>query len=42
VIGRTLSSYRVSINDLTDEALVDPLSGTARLNGVPIEVTPAG
>ena len=30
-----------SLNDLTDEALVDPLCGTARLNGVPVEVTPA-
>ena len=31
----------VSLNDLTDEALVDPLCGTARLNDVPVEVTPA-
>ena len=31
----------VSFNDLTDEALVDPLCGTARLNDVPVEVTPA-
>jgi len=29
----------VSLNDLTDEALVDPLCGTARLNDVPVEVT---
>ncbi len=28
----------VSLNDLTDEALVDPLSGTARLSGMPVEV----
>ncbi len=32
----------VSLNDLTDETLVDPLCGTARLNDVPVEVTPAG
>jgi anaerobic selenocysteine-containing dehydrogenase len=31
----------VSFNDLTDESLVDPLCGTARLNDVPVEVTPA-
>ena len=29
----------VSFNDLSDEALVDPLCGTARLNDVPVEVT---
>ena len=28
----------VSLNDLTDETLVDPLSGTARLSGVPVQV----
>ncbi len=32
----------VSLNDLTDETLVDPLCGTARLNDVPVEVTRAG
>jgi len=32
----------VSLNDVTDERLVDPLSGTARLNGVPVEVSAAG
>ncbi len=31
----------VSINDLTDEARIDALTGTAVLNGVPVEVTPA-
>jgi anaerobic selenocysteine-containing dehydrogenase len=31
----------VSINDLTDEAELDPLSGTAVLNGIPVEVRPA-
>jgi anaerobic selenocysteine-containing dehydrogenase len=30
----------VSFNDLADETLVDPLCGTARLNDVPVEVTP--
>jgi hypothetical protein len=30
-----------SFNDLADETLVDPLCGTARLNDVPVEVTPA-
>jgi anaerobic selenocysteine-containing dehydrogenase len=30
----------VSFNDLADEMLVDPLCGTARLNDVPVEVTP--
>jgi anaerobic selenocysteine-containing dehydrogenase len=28
----------VSLNDLTDETLVDSLSGTSRLNGVPVRV----
>jgi anaerobic selenocysteine-containing dehydrogenase len=31
----------VSANDLTDELLVDGLSGNAALNGVPVEVAPA-
>jgi anaerobic selenocysteine-containing dehydrogenase len=31
----------VSINDLTDETLLDPLSGTSALNGVAVEVRPA-
>ena len=31
----------VSVNDLTDDALVDPVSGNAALSGVPVEVTPA-
>ena len=30
-----------SVNDLTDEERVDPLSGTAAFNGVPVEVGPA-
>jgi len=39
----TIASARpgVSFNDLSDEALVDPLCGTARLNDVPVEVTSA-
>jgi anaerobic selenocysteine-containing dehydrogenase len=28
----------VSVNDITDELLVDPLCGTAAINGVPVEV----
>jgi anaerobic selenocysteine-containing dehydrogenase len=31
-----------SVNDLTDELFVDPLSGTASLSGVPVTVAPAG
>jgi anaerobic selenocysteine-containing dehydrogenase len=32
----------VNTNLLTDEELVDPVSGNAVLNGIPVEVTPAG
>ena len=34
----------VSVNDITDSALTDPISGTAALNGVPVKVAaaPAG
>jgi anaerobic selenocysteine-containing dehydrogenase len=32
----------VNINDLTDDQRLDPLSGNAALNGVPVEVSPAG
>jgi anaerobic selenocysteine-containing dehydrogenase len=28
----------VSVNDLTDEALVDPISGNAAFSGVPVEL----
>ena len=31
----------VSLNDLTDETLVDALAGTAAFNGVPVEVEAA-
>jgi anaerobic selenocysteine-containing dehydrogenase len=31
----------VSLNDVTDDLTVDALSGTALLNGVPVEVTSA-
>jgi anaerobic selenocysteine-containing dehydrogenase len=31
----------VSINDLTDETALDPISGNAALSGVPVEVRPA-
>ncbi|MCO5183424.1 MAG: molybdopterin oxidoreductase family protein [Anaerolineae bacterium] len=44
--GRTGSRLRianerpgVSVNDLTDETLIDTLSGNAALNGVPVHVT---
>jgi anaerobic selenocysteine-containing dehydrogenase len=30
----------VSVNDLTDETVIDPLSGNAVLNAVPVEVSP--
>jgi anaerobic selenocysteine-containing dehydrogenase len=32
----------VSSNDLTDEQIVDPLSGNAVLNAVPVSIEPAG
>ncbi|WP_328539602.1 molybdopterin oxidoreductase family protein [Streptomyces sp. NBC_00344] len=32
----------VNVNQLLDGTLLDPLSGTAVLNGFPVEVTPAG
>jgi len=28
----------VSVNDITDERLLDPLSGTSQLNGVPVVI----
>lgn len=31
----------VSINDLTDDARIDPVSGNAGLNGVPVDLAPA-
>lgn len=31
----------VSANDLTDDALIDPLSGNAGLNALPVTITPA-
>jgi hypothetical protein len=30
------------VNRLTDEALYDPLSGTAALSGVPVTLQPGG
>ncbi|MFC3119158.1 molybdopterin dinucleotide binding domain-containing protein [Jhaorihella thermophila] len=30
----------VSINDLTDDARIDPVSGNAAFNGVPVEIAP--
>lgn len=38
-VARALPS--VSANDLTDETVVDPVSGNAALNGVPVEVRAA-
>jgi anaerobic selenocysteine-containing dehydrogenase len=32
----------VNVNELTDEMDVEPVSGNAILNGVPVELTPAG
>lgn len=32
----------ISMNDLTDDQLVDPLSGNAVLNGIPVDVEPTG
>ncbi len=32
----------VNVNSLLDSSLLDPLSGTAVLNGVPVQVAPAG
>jgi anaerobic selenocysteine-containing dehydrogenase len=32
----------ISMNDLTDDQAVDPLSGNAVLNGIPVDVVPAG
>jgi anaerobic selenocysteine-containing dehydrogenase len=32
----------VSVNDLTDESMLDPLSGNAALSGVPVEVRAVG
>jgi anaerobic selenocysteine-containing dehydrogenase len=38
---RVASAYAgVSANDVTDELLVDHLTGNAALNGVPVEVLP--
>jgi hypothetical protein len=31
----------VNSNVLTDDAAMDPLSGTSVLNGIPVELTPA-
>jgi anaerobic selenocysteine-containing dehydrogenase len=32
----------VSLNDVTDDSLFDPLSGVTHLNGVPVQITPLG
>ena len=35
-----IANQTVSINDLTDDARVDPLTGNAALNGVPVAIAP--
>jgi anaerobic selenocysteine-containing dehydrogenase len=40
-MATALTHAGVSINDLTDEAAIDPLSGNAALSGVLVEVRPA-
>jgi hypothetical protein len=32
----------VNVNQLNDGAALDPLSGTAVLNGIPVDIAPAG
>jgi hypothetical protein len=32
----------VSVNDVTDETLIDPVSGAAALSGVPVTVNAVG
>jgi hypothetical protein len=32
----------VNVNQLLDGTLLDPLSGTAVLNGIPVELAPVG
>jgi hypothetical protein len=32
----------VNVNSLLDDSLIEPLSGTAVLNGVPVQVMAAG
>ncbi|MFI1439985.1 molybdopterin oxidoreductase family protein [Streptomyces fructofermentans] len=41
-LGHAAVEPGVNVNQLLDGSLLDPLSGTAVLNGVPIEVAPAG
>jgi hypothetical protein len=38
-LGVANENAGVSVNDLTDEHLIDVLSGNAALNGVPVRVT---
>jgi hypothetical protein len=40
-LGVAARSPGVSINDVIDDQLIDALSGTAVLNGTPVEVVPA-
>ncbi|MBZ5734355.1 molybdopterin-dependent oxidoreductase [Nocardioides sp. TRM66260-LWL] len=41
-LGHANTVPGVSVNDLTDPSLVDPVSGNAALTGVPVEVTAGG
>ncbi|MFN3586252.1 MAG: molybdopterin oxidoreductase family protein [Moraxellaceae bacterium] len=40
-LGTAQKAPGVSLNDITDETLVDALAGTAILNGIPVTVMPA-
>lgn len=42
--GQELAASRpgVNVNQLNDGGLLDPLSGTAVLNGIPVDIAPAG
>ncbi|WP_030676654.1 molybdopterin oxidoreductase family protein [Streptomyces cellulosae] len=41
-LGHASADPGVNVNQLLDGSLLDPLSGNAVLNGVPVEVAPAG
>jgi len=41
-IGVARANAGVSMNDLTDEQVIDPLSGNAVLNAIPVTIEPAG
>jgi anaerobic selenocysteine-containing dehydrogenase len=39
-VATAASVGSVSINDLTDDSRIDPVSGNAAFNGVPVTLTP--